>query len=78
MFFESLREVNNSEKVLKARRILREGINFSDNDVYINDNISELVQGVNREINNMIAEALESVLNENSKKVASTTTGYIA
>lgn len=43
MFFESLREVNNSEKVLKARRILREGINFLDNDVYINDNISELV-----------------------------------
>ena len=78
MFFESLREVNNSEKVLKARRILREGINFLDNDVYINDNISELVQGVNREINNMIAEALESVLNENSKQVASTTTGYIA
>ena len=43
MFSESLREVNNSEKVLKARTILREGINFLDNDVYINDNISELV-----------------------------------
>ena len=29
----SLREVKNSEKILKVKRILRESINFSDDDI---------------------------------------------
>ena len=42
-FFVSLREVNNSENILKVRSLLKESFFWYD-DAYINDNMNELVK----------------------------------
>ena len=45
-FLVSLREVNNSEKILKMSIFLKNIMNFGDENVYINNNISELVEQI--------------------------------
>ena len=45
-FLVSLREVNNSEKILKMSIFLKNIMNFGDENVYINNNISELVKQI--------------------------------
>ena len=53
---ESLTEVNCPEQILKASSLLNESMNFSDEDVYANDNISELATEVHRETTNITTE----------------------
>ena len=45
-FLVNLREVNNSEKILKMSIFLKNIMNFGDENVYINNNISELVEQI--------------------------------
>ena len=51
-------------------------MNFLDDDVSINGNIDELVKEVDREIVDITARLLDSELDEESKQVVITISGY--
>ena len=42
-------------------------MNFQDKDVYIDDNINELVKEIDRETNNISTEVSKPQMNEDSK-----------
>ena len=49
-FLVSLREVNNSQKILALTSILKENINFWEEDIYSDINLDAIVREIEEEI----------------------------
>lgn len=77
-FLVGLKEVNTAEKILKIRSLLKEGINFWEEDLYADNNKSELVRKLIIEINNMCCDVDRVELSGSSREVAIYIAGYIA
>ena len=72
-FLDNLREVLNSERILRCRSIIKEYINFSEDDITC-ENL-ECFTVTEDIFSTRIQEFVESVLDENSAKVAN---GYVS
>ena len=72
MFLASLREVQNSKRILQYRSLLQENINFWDKDP-TSENLECVT--VTEDMNIGTRKIVESVLNENNVEV---TTWYVA
>lgn len=77
-FLVSLREVNNSEKILAISSVLKEGVDFWKEAVTTKDKIDEVCENCIEELELLTTEILETELNEDSKEVAVVVAGYIA
>jgi hypothetical protein len=78
-FLVSLTEVNNSERILLLRSLLKEDIDFWDNDVYeSNLQSTEFWENFVNDISNYATEIQESFLSKDSVEVSTTIAGYIA
>ena len=72
-FLDNLREVLNSERILRCRSIIKEYINFWEEDITCeNLECFTVIDGI---FSTRTQEFVESVLDENSAKVAN---GYVA
>ena len=72
-FLDSLREVLNSERILRCRSLIKENTNFWEKDITSEN--AECVTVIEDIFGTRIQEIVESVLDENSAEVA---TGYVA
>ena len=72
-FFDNLREVLNSERILRCRYLIKENINFWEEDLTSQN--QERVAVIKDKFGTRTQEIVESVLDENSAEV---TTGYAA
>ena len=78
-FLVSLREVNTSEKFLMLTSVLKENLNFWEEDVYSpKREVSEMVAKVKGEISNLSTELLEIEISDDTREVALMIAGYIA
>ena len=73
-FLVSLLEVSNSERILRLRSIIKEGINFWEEDIKKDIDI-ESMSLIDAELSNITTEILEAELNDDSKEVAVTIGG---
>ena len=76
-FLVSLLEVSNSENILALRSLLKEGINFWEEDLSPAVEM-EIMTEVEKEISLLSTELLECQLSEDSMQVGVTIAGYIA
>ena len=72
-FLDNLREVLNSERILRCRSLIKENINFWEDD-NTSEN-TECVTVIEDIFGTRTLKTVESVLDENSAEVA---TGYVA
>ena len=72
-FLDNLREVLNSERILRCRYLIKENINFWEEDLTSQN--QERVAVIKDKFGTRTQEIVESVLDENSAEV---TTGYAA
>ena len=77
-FLVSLLEVSNFERILRLRSLIKEDIDFWENDIQCNVDTDSVVALVDKEISNIQTELLEGKLNGDSKEVAVTIGGYVA
>ena len=75
-FLVSLREVLNSERILRCRSLTKENINFWEEDLASEN--QECVTVIEDMFDTGTQEIVESILDENSPKVATTIAGYVA
>ena len=72
-FLDNLREVLNSERILRCRFLIKENINFWEEDIASEN--PECITVIEDIFDTRTQEIVESVLNENSAEVAN---GYVA
>ena len=78
-FLVSLTEVTNSQRILLLTSVIKEEINFWENDLYVDDNQMENIWlAFKNELSNYASEILESCLSKDSKEVSTTISGFIA
>ena len=78
-FLVSLLDVQHSERILAIDKLLKEEINFWEEDLSpTNEKESESIAAINEEVSSMLAEILECNLSDDSKEVAFTIAGLIA
>ena len=77
-FLESLLEVSNSERILKLRSILEEGINFWEEDVTLDVDLDSVLAQIKVELSELQTEILEAELSDDTKEVDVTVSGYVA
>ena len=77
-FLVSLREANNSAKSLALSNILKENINFWEEDIYMEDQTPSIISKLQHEMEILSTEIHESELSEDTKQVAVSVAGYIA
>ena len=77
-FLVSLLEVSNSERILRLSSIIKEGINFWEEDIKKDIDIESMMSLIYAELSNTTTEIFEAELNDDSKEVAVTIGGYIA
>ena len=73
----SLREINNSEKILKLRSLIKEDIDIFEEDIFFTAN-EEKQEEFSEKLSNIHVEIMESQLFEESCQVAFTIAGYVA
>ena len=66
-FLVSLREVNTSEKILALNSILKEDINFWEEDIYVQDETKEIICKLESHMEVLSTELYESELSDDSK-----------
>ena len=72
-FLVSLTEVNNSQRILLLTSVIKENINFWENDLYVdNDHIGSILLGFKSELSNFASKILESCLSKDNKEVSTT------
>ena len=76
-FLVSLREVNNSEKILKIRSLIKEDIGIFESDIFCKSN-AEKREEFKEKLSYMSVEIMESELTEESHQVSFTIAGYVA
>ena len=75
----SLLDVQHSERILAIDKLLKEEINFWEEDLSpTNEKESVSIAAINGEVSGLLAEMLECYLSDASKKVAFTIAGFIA
>ena len=75
-FLVSLREVLNSERILKCRSLIKEDINFWEEDIRpVN---VEFEATINETFDPRSNEIMEAVLDDSAREVATTISGYVA
>ena len=77
-FLVSLLEVSNSERILKLRSILKEDINFWEEDVTVYVDLDSVPARIKVELFELQTEILEAELGDAIKEVAVTVSGYVA
>ena len=77
-FLVGLKEVNNAEKILKIRSLLKEGIHFWEENLNVEDNKSEYLSKLIIKINNISCDIDNVKLATSSTGVAIYIAGYIA
>ena len=77
-FLVSLREVDRSEKILALNSIIKEDINFWDENIYTGDRTNDVIVKLQDELEQLSTEIYECELNDDSKQVAVSIAGYIA
>ena len=75
-FLVSLQEILNFETIWRCRSLIKENINFWEEDLESEN--QEYVTVIEDTFDARTQEIVESVLNENSAKVAITIAGYVA
>ena len=75
-FLVSLREVLNSERMLSCRSLIKENINFWEEN--IDSDAEESLDFINDLIDERADEIMEAVLNDDAKEVTTTLSGYVA
>ena len=75
-FLVSLREVLNSERILRCRSLIKENTNFWEDDLASGN--QECVTVTEVIFDTRTQETVESVLDENNAEVATTIVGYVA
>lgn len=75
-FLVSLREVLNTERILACRSLIKEDVNFWNEDV--RPEVVECDEGIDEVLGNYIDEISESVLDKDSSEVATTISGFVA
>ena len=75
-FLVSLREVLNSERILTFRSLIKENINFWEEN--IDSDAEESLDFINDLIDERADEIMEAVLNDDAKEVTTTLSGYVA
>ena len=74
-FLVSLLEVSNSERILKLRSILKEGINFWEEDVTLDVDLDSVLAQIKVELSELQTEILEAEVSDDTKEVAVTVSG---
>jgi len=77
-FLVSLREVLNTERILTCRSLIKENINFWEEDLKSENQDSEMFNQIDEALEDRMDEIIESVLDDESSEVATTISGYIA
>ena len=77
-FLVSLREVNTSQRILALSSILKEDIDFWNEDVYSFDSSDSIIQEIEEKVEPLSSELYESELNDDTKEVAIVVAEYIA
>ena len=77
-FLVSLREVNNSEKILLLNSIIKADLNFWEENIYAKNTIDSVTLELHTRLDEMANEISECQLNEESKEVAVSIAGYVA
>ena len=77
-FLVGLKEVNTAEKILKIRSLVKEDINFWEENLYADNNKSELLTKLIIEINNMSCDVDQVALSASSREVAIYIAEYVA
>ena len=76
-FLVGLREVNSSEKILKIRSLLKENINFWEEDLQIEVNQSDAVGKLIADVRERWCDMDDVPLSPDSREVAIYVAGYI-
>ena len=76
-FFESLREVNNSEKILSLNSIIKTNLNFWEKNIYTEHTIDSVTLEFHPRLDEITNEISDCQLNEESKEVAVSIAGYV-
>jgi hypothetical protein len=77
-FLVSLREVLNSERILSCRSLIKENINFWEENLTVVKNDDVTIAKLNEKLQLREEEIMESVLDDDSVEVATTIAGYVA
>ena len=77
-FLVALREVNSSEKILKIRSLLKENINFWEEDLSISTNSDEKKKKLTELISEKKSDVDELIFSKDSREVAVYVAGYVA
>ena len=75
-FLVSLREVLNSERILSCRLLIKENINFWEEN--IDSDAEESLDSINDLLDKIADEIMETVLDDDAREVATTISDYVA
>ena len=75
-FLVNLREVLNSERILSCRSLIKENINFWEEN--IDSDAEESLDSINDLFDERADEIMEAVLDDDAREVATTISGYVA
>ena len=75
-FLVSLREVLNSERILSCRSLIKENINFWEEN--IDSDAEESLDSINDLFDERADEIMEAVLDDDAREVATIISGYVA
>ena len=71
-----LREVFNSERILSCRSLIKENINFWEEN--IDSDAEESLDSINDLFDERADEIMEAILDDDAREVATTILGYVA
>ena len=74
-FLVNLRRVLNSERILSCRSLIKESINFQEEN--IDSDAEESVDPINDLFDERAAEIMEAILDDDAREVATTISGYV-
>ena len=77
-FLVSLKDVNNSDKILRIRSLLKENINFWEENLLNKGDYNALLEKFTIELENIRNDIYEAQLSNDSRQVATYVAGYIA
>ena len=75
-FLVSLREVLNSERILSCRSLIKENINFWEENT--DSDAEESLDSINGLFDERADEIMEPVLDDDAREVATTISSYVA
>ena len=75
-FLVSLREVLNSERILSCRSLIKENINFWEEN--IDSDAEESLDSINDLFDERADEIMEAILDDDAREVATTISGFVA